>query len=103
MDLKMDKLVSILKINLPQELIQLLLQYLYYTPQQIVIREMHKRVHYCIKSATHSNKYSNQSNTYFKNHYYLFSYNHITIYMCFCKCGDYKFSPDMNYCVICKC
>ena len=98
-----DKLVTILKINLPQELVQLLIQYLYYTSQQILIRDMHRRVHYCIKSATHANTYWNQSNSYFKSHNYLFNYKDVMIYMRFCKCGDYKFSPDMNYCVICKC
>ena len=100
---KMNRLICVLKINLPPELIQMIRQYLYYTPEQATIRELHKRVHFSIKSATHANKYWNQSNDCFKAHHYLFNYNDVMIHMCFCKCGDYKYSPDMNYCVMCKC
>ena len=97
---KAGRRACLLQINLPPELIQVLVQYLYYTPEQAAIRERHKRVHYCIKNARHINA----NNYCYESYYYLFNYKFTMIYICFCKkCGDYKFSPDMEYCVICKC
>ena len=91
---KLNKLVTIVQINLPQELIKELRKYLYYTPEQIATRELYKRVHYSIKNARH----------YYSDDNYLFSYKFTLIYICFCKkCGNYKFSSDMEDCVLCRC
>jgi len=43
----MEKLI--IKLNLPKEIIREIIEYLYYTPQQIAIRELYKRVHFYIR------------------------------------------------------
>ena len=76
------------------------MEYLYFSPEQIAVRERNKRVHYCITNARHVNA----NNFCYDNYYYLFHYKYTLIYICFCKtCGNYKFSPDMEDCVLCKC
>ena len=94
----MNRLVAILQINLPDELIKQLMDYLYFTPQQIAMRELNKRVQYCITKSIHSGKICDNTQAY------LFNYKHTLIYICFCeKCGNYEFSSDMEECVSCKC
>jgi hypothetical protein len=76
------------------------MEYLYFNPEQVAVRELHKKVHYCISNARHVNA----NNFCYDKHYYLFHYKFTLIYICFCKtCGNYKFSPDMEDCVLCKC
>jgi hypothetical protein len=90
----MEKRVAIHNLNLPKEIIAEILEYLYYTPQQVAIRKQYKRVHFSIKNAY----------TYYTDNIvgynYFFHYKHIMIYISFCKCGNYKFSLDMD-CGLC--
>jgi len=88
----MEKLVT--KLNLPKEMIKEILEYLYYTPQQIELREMYKKVHFYIKSSIYSTNCEGV---------YVFSHRHKTMFICFCiKCGNYKYA-DLDDRVICKC
>jgi hypothetical protein len=93
----MEKRVATNNLKLPKEIIAEILEYLYYTPEQIALREKYKRVHFSIKNAITDRDYLHQTR------YYLFHYKHIMIYICFCKCGNYKFSSDIEYCVLCRC
>jgi len=98
--IKMDKHVCIRQMSLPPELEKIIESYLYYTPEQIALREIRKRVHFCIDNARHfcSNDYG-----YEKWPHYLFSYKNIMLYICFCgKCGEYKFSPPTLECAVCE-
>ena len=94
----MEKRVAIHNLKIPNEIIKEILHYLYYTPQQIAIRELHKRIHFSIKNAV-----TYYTDNYRHEGYYLFHYKHIMIYTSFCKCGNYKFSPDIDECVLCRC
>ena len=95
----MEKQIKLLhKINLPKEIIMEIFEYLYYTPQQVAIREQYKRVHFSIKNAI-----TYRDNYWHERRYYLFHYKHVMIYISFCKCGNYKFSPDIENCVLCRC
>ena len=92
----MEKRVAIHNLKVPKEIVTEILDYLYYTPEQVAIREIYKRIHFSIENAI----------TYRDNSYgrcYLFHYKHIMIYISFCKCGNYKFSPDIEDCVLCRC
>lgn len=94
----MEKRVATNNLKLPKEIIAEILEYLYYTPQQVAIRNQYKKVNFSIKnSITYRDTYWNEKR------YYLFHYKHIMIYICFCKCGNYKFSPDIENCVLCRC
>ena len=95
----MEKRIAIHNLKLPKEIIREILDYLYYTPQQIALREIYKRVHFSIKNA----RTYYTDNYWYESYYYLFHYKHIMIYISFCKCGNYKFSPDIEDCVLCRC
>ena len=83
----MDNLVT--KISLPKEIIAEILEYVYYTPEQI--REMYKKVLCSIKKSRHASCESN----------YRFSIRK-PIFIGFCKCGNYTFY-NMDERVMCKC
>lgn len=88
-----NRRVAILQVKLPAELIRKLMEYLYYTPEQIELREKRKRMHYGIMNARHVFGY-----------YYTFNYKYTCMCICFCeKCGNYRYSNDMEECVECKC
>ena len=94
----MEKRIAIHSLKLPKEIITEILEYLYYTPQQIAIRELYKRVHFSIRNSVYVNNY------WYDSYYYLFNYKRTVIYICFCTtCGDYKYSTNMGYRVMCKC
>ena len=89
----MDKRIAVTKINLPEDIIKNVMDYLYYTPEQIAKKENMKRMHYVIMNACRSFGY-----------YYCFNYKYSSIVICFCvKCGDYVYSRDMEHCDECKC
>jgi len=92
----MEKRVAIHNLKLPKEIIAEILEYLYYTPQQVALREIYKRVRFYIKSSIYSTNY-------FEGYNYLFSHRHRTMCTCFCiKCGNYKYAYT-DYRVMCKC